>query len=213
MDWPSIILATFLIVFGIVAIVLTGMVSYRLFVLPYKKIQINIRDRGFISAVLIFLLAFFLRFAKEIGISDEQYKAILAVVFIGCATFLIYKLIKSIMTGNWSGWSNQTQAENPQEIEIKKYYQLIVPYIGIVFVAFTLLKLKVISETIMIVIVLPSLLAGLFVFRLRQKYSETRTGVLEVIIHPYENMGLFIQLCFSAAICLIFLVPLLIITF
>lgn len=212
MDWLSFILATFLILLGITVISLTGMVLYRLFVLPYKKIKINIRDRGFVSGVLIFLLLIFLRFAKDIGIGDNQYKVLLLVVFIGCTTFLIYKLIKSVMTGNWSNWSNQTQVENPQEIEIKKYYQVIAPYISIVFVAFTLLKLKVISETIMIVIVLPSLLAGLFVFRLRQKYSETRMGVQEVITHPNENMGLFLQLCFSALICLAFLIPLLIIT-
>ena len=64
----------------------------------------------------------FLRFAKDIGVSDKQHRALIIIIFIGCTIFLIYKLIKSIMTGNWSDWSNQTQVENPQEIEIKKYW-------------------------------------------------------------------------------------------
>jgi hypothetical protein len=64
----------------------------------------------------------------------------------------------------------------------------------------------------MIVIVLPSLLAGLFVFRLRQKYPETAMGFRQVIASPRENIWLFLQLCFSAVICFVFLVPLLVMT-
>lgn len=151
MDWPSIILATYLIGTGIVVIILTAIVFYRLF---FQPIIGDIKD----------------------PVAEER-------------------------------------KEQVEEIEANKIGNWIAPYFGIASLGIILWKSHLVNPALAAAITFPSLLGSWFVIRFKSKQERTGLVFADIFRHPAENFWLFLILCLIVFLCLIFVVPMLILTY
>jgi hypothetical protein len=148
-----------------------------------------------------------------ISITFATFFISFGVVVIILVIDVFYRMDIKPLIGDLKDPKAEKKREEEEKAEDTKVGNWIAPYFGIAALALGLWKLDIISSALVGIFSFPSLLGAWFIIRFKYKREKTDLVFADIFRHPIQNLGLFLFFCSIIILCIIFIVPLVILTY